>query len=733
MQQREDRPQSMNEHADVRLTFAQLQVPVAEVLPDEGIEPLPYFAQTVGIETGGDVANEFLQRVDKRFVGERAGFVGRDGLRLLTELFALEQDETARVPELVHEVAVTRDLLFVQPAVVARTLSDDHREAQRVGAVGFDHVERVDHRLGIGLAHLLALARADQAVQIDRLERHLAVFHLGDRARRVGRHQDHARHPEKQDVIAGLHHLRGMEGLNIRTFQQKIAQTERVIFGQFWIDQRAPGPERGAEPGVERVRILLPALALGRQDAHVHVAAAAIVAVPHRHAVPPPDLARDAPVTEVIDPVEVRFFEPVGNDRDLLRAHHLLHHFFQADLAPFPVHDGLIHVDEPLLFDLRFDHALAALAERDVVDVILFDGHQQAFRLELLDDLRTRVLDVQAGELPRRGQQLAVEADDLLLLQIVTLGDIEIDVVVPRRDRHHTRTERGVDGLVLDDRRGDGSVDPLALELLAVRVLGVALVVRMHDDVLVAELRLGARRGDLERPVLERVERLFALGIFDLVIGDGRLKFGVPVHDAVAAVDQTVLIHAHEHLVHAAVERGLQRVALARPVAAAAHFAHLRADRAAADLHERRDLPQQFLAAERGARIFHLLLFLDLLDDHALGGDGGVVGARHPQRFLAFHPAVADEDIFKSEHDGMAQMQLTRGVGRRHADGERLLLVLDHVLRVRAERATVLPQLVDAVFGSRWVVGFLKHAERVVARPAASKIISGRPGRPGRR
>ena len=103
----------------------------------------------------------------------------------------------------------------------------------------------------------------------------------------VARH-DHARNPEENDVRAG-HEIVG----RIKVF------LFRRIFGPAHDRER---PEPGAEPCVEHVFILTPSVALRRIHAHIDFVP---VIIPCRNAVPPPDLAADAPVLDVFHPVEI--------------------------------------------------------------------------------------------------------------------------------------------------------------------------------------------------------------------------------------------------------------------------------------------------------------------------------------------------------------------------------------------------------------------------------------------
>ena len=77
----------------------------------------------------------------------------------------------------------------------------------------------------------------------------------------------------------------------------------------FWPAKGGMGPESGAEPGVQHVLVLAQVCrATGRAGCRVfklHNLGIAGVAVPDRDAVPPPELAADAPIAQVLHPILV--------------------------------------------------------------------------------------------------------------------------------------------------------------------------------------------------------------------------------------------------------------------------------------------------------------------------------------------------------------------------------------------------------------------------------------------
>src|SRR5688500_3133238 len=155
--------------------------------------------------------------------------------------------------------------------------------------------------------------------------------------------EDHARHPEEEDVVPRLHHIAGVEVVEVGCLFRPAERAER--------------PQARREPRIEHVVVLPYALAtalyalghlLGLQ---VGGKAVAVLAVPYRYAVAPPQLPRYGPVTDVLHPMEIHFGEPLGHYLNLAFAHHLHGRLGQR-----------LHAHEPLVRHDRLQHSAATLA-----------------------------------------------------------------------------------------------------------------------------------------------------------------------------------------------------------------------------------------------------------------------------------------------------------------------------------------------------------------------------------
>ena len=168
----------------------------------------------------------------------------------------------------------------------------------------------------------------------------------GDFFHEFAGHEHHAGNPEEDDIIACDHDARREELLDIFRFFRPAHSRER--------------PESRAEPCIEDIGVAMDMFAVAvlafgdifTADGNF----AAVVAVPGRNLMAPPELAADAPVMDIFHPVIICLAEPFG------------------DKPGFPSVDGInscfgqrSHLDEPLFRRKRFNDSLAAGAVADRV------------------------------------------------------------------------------------------------------------------------------------------------------------------------------------------------------------------------------------------------------------------------------------------------------------------------------------------------------------------------------
>jgi hypothetical protein len=170
------------------------------------------------------------------------------------------------------------------------------------------------------------------------------------------------------------------------------------------------------------------------------------------------------------------------------------------------------------------------------------------------------------------------------------------------------------------------------------------------------------------------------LAVLDLEVGDRGLEMRVPVHEALAAVDQAAFVEVDEDLEDGVVEVGALprlRVAggaahgegLARPVAGRAQAVELGLDVAAGLDLLLPDEARELVAAQVGAAAVGLGELA--LDDH-LGRDAGVVVPGCQRVSSPFMRCQRVRMSWQRVVEGVAHVQRARHVGRGDHDGEGL-------------------------------------------------------------
>ena len=200
----------------------------------------------------------------------------------------------------------------------------------------------------------------------------------------------------------------------------------------------------------------------------------------------------------------------------------------------------------------------------------------------------------------------------------------------------------------------------------------IALIIRVyrHGGIAQQRLRAGGGKFQIPAPVLERVAQMpevprFFL-IFHLRVGDGGQAFRAPVDDALSAVDQPLVIQAHKHFFHRGGASVVQREALSCPVAGGAKAFEL--------LH---NAPAVLLFPCPCAReepvtpkvVFGHAFFAHGLHDLGFGRNRRVIGTGEPERDIAAHPLVADENVLQRLVQRVPHVKLPRNVRGRDYDG----------------------------------------------------------------
>ena len=342
-------------------------------------------------------------------------------------------------------------------------------------------------------------------------------------------------------------------------------------------------PQRRGKPGIEHVFVLHERqlggeLVFGARrrfvfgDVYV-----AVRVVPRRDAVPPPQLARDAPVLQVFHPVVVGVFPVFRHELDAAAAHGVNRRagqFFHAFSAG--------EIDEPLVGEVGLNNDAAAVAV-GAFQGVRFYFFQQSGAIEVSNDFVARHPAVQtaigSGDVVVQGGVRIHQVDDF---HGVPLADGVVVEVVRGGDFDAAGTEVHFDVFVSDD--GDNALSQRDVHHFAEQV-AVAFVVGMHCQRTVSKDGFRAGGGDVhvlavqslsgDEGVTDVIHVAVFFTVFDFEVGDGGFQHRVPVHQALAAIDEAVFVQADEEGAHRAREVVVHGEAFARPVERGAEAAQL--------------------------------------------------------------------------------------------------------------------------------------------------------------
>ncbi len=341
-------------------------------------------------------------------------------------------------------------------------------------------------------------------------------------------HGDHPGYPEEDDVVASDQHTGG-----IPVFQ---------FFRLIRPAERGERPQAGAEPGVQAVFFLMDvgAAAFGAycqiRPGSSHFSA--VVAVPDRNPVAPPDLPGNAPVMDVFHPLEIGIGESAGDEFRMAFGDTFDGSFCQR-----------FHLYEPLGGYHGFHHMVAALAVAYRVGSI-FDLHQKSHVLQILDDVLPAFVPVFPFIFAGFLGHLPVQADDYDLFQVVPLSYFIVIGVMSRSDLHSTGTEFQVHIFIGDD--GDfpvrgGQCDFLPDQAAIPFILGIHGYGRIPGD----GFRTAGSDGQVlvffpHDGIFDVPQSTGIILVFHFHIGKGRAAVDAPVDHPGAFVDQALFIKAHE-------------------------------------------------------------------------------------------------------------------------------------------------------------------------------------------
>ncbi|EGF33004.1 hypothetical protein IMCC9480_1430 [Oxalobacteraceae bacterium IMCC9480] len=400
-------------------------------------------------------------------------------------------------------------------------------------------------------------------MHVDGIERHLAGEVRG--------HHHHPRDPEKDDVEAGDQHRRWQEHLVVRRFFRPAQCRERH--------------QCRREPGIKHIGIAPQRLArrlrlrfgFGAGDID-----GAVLVIPGRNLMTPPQLTRNTPVLDIVEPLVISAGPVLGN-----HLHFAAGDFFQCDFGDRFAREvrafrrRLRHRHKPLVGQHRLDHDTGTVAARHHQFVRL-DAIEQPKRIEIGNDFLARHEAVHALIFGRTVfVDLRIQREDIDHRQLMALADCVVVVVMRRRDLHATGTEFLVNIAVGDDR--DLAAAQRQRQHLADQV-GIAHIGRIDRHGGIAQQGFGTRRGHRQVPaaigqrIADMPHETFFFLRHHFQIRHRRAQHRIPMHQSLAAIDQALLEQPHEYFGDGARELRIHREIFAAPVGRGTHPAHLTGD-----------------------------------------------------------------------------------------------------------------------------------------------------------
>ncbi len=281
--------------------------------------------------------------------------------------------------------------------------------------------------------------------------------------------KNHPGHPEEDDVPAADQHAGRIIKVQISSF--------------FGPAQGGKRPQGAGKPGVQNIFVLhqvggLAFWAVCRiSPAADHLAT--VLAVPHRDAVPPPQLTADAPVTDVLHPIRVDAGKAFRHKAGLTGQYPLNSRFGQR-----------LHFNKPLRRDERLDDSITALAMPHRM-LMIFDFQEKASPGQVFHHPPAAFITAQALVGPGILIHDAMVVHDCDLGQVMAQPHFEIVGIVGRSNLYRAGSKFAVNITVRHHR--DQSSHQRQYHLTAYHMLIAAVFgVNRHPAVTQHGLRSGS-------------------------------------------------------------------------------------------------------------------------------------------------------------------------------------------------------------------------------------------------
>ncbi len=304
----------------------------------------------------------------------------------------------------------------------------------------------------------------------------------------------------------------------------------------------------------------------------------AILIVPGRYPVPPPQLARNTPILDIFQPLIVDMRPVLRHEPDLAACNHRQALFGQT-----------FHRQIPLIGQHRFNDGMGTISTRnhqfmrtsfDQQPLCLKIGNYFLSGIETIQPLKlcwSIVIDP------------AIQCKNIERDQFVPQSDLIVVEIMCRGNFYATGTKSRINITICDDR--DRAFGQRQTQMTSDQVT-ITLVFRMNRNRHIPQHGFRAGSGNDQSLMLttsfllfERIkdmpERTLFFNRNHFQIRDCCLQYRIPVDQPLAAIDQPFPVKAHEYLGHCTGKCFIHGKPFARPVTGSTHTPHLAGNRGA--------------------------------------------------------------------------------------------------------------------------------------------------------
>ena len=431
----------------------------------------------------------------------------------------------------------------------------------------------------------------------------------------------------------------------------------------------------------------------------------AFVTIVSRNSVSPPELSGNTPVTDVVGPVKVGLFHPLGNQLDIT-----VLHCFHSRL------DQFIHLHKPLLLDHRLNRCFAAVMGSHIMGIVLY-FNEKPHLIQFLYDCFPCLVAIHTTELSTVFIDGRIIIQDIDLRQIMTLSDLKVVRVMGRRDLNHTGTEFHIYISVCHHR--NFPVYNGKHQLLSDNIL-ISVIIRIYRNSSITQH--GFRSGRcklykscgaytaviLDHRILDMPEMSCLLCVFNFSVRNGGITYRAPVDNTASLVDPAFFVHFTEHFGYGFITALIHSKAFSVPVTGGTELFQLADDPSAILLLP---LPGPLKKAFPPKIFLTDTFFLQLLYDLDLCRNAGMVCSGLPERIVALHPLKTDQNILHRIIKRMPHVKLSRNIWGRNHNGKGCLGMIYFCMKV----FLVKPLLIKSVFNPFGIISFCKFFAHIVS------------------